>query len=140
MLLALGLAASAMAQAERVQLHGFGSWAYGRTDGNDYLAGSDGGRYDDASFTLNLVAAPVDHLRIVGQPDWRDEPEGTHIKLDYAFAEWTFSDKLHLRAGKVKQPFGISTEVFAVGTLRPFTELPQAVYGPAGLVGETTKE
>lgn len=81
----------------------------------------------------------MDHLRIVGQPNWKDGPDGTHIKLDYAFAEWTFSDKLHLRAGKVKQPFGISTEVFAVGTLRPFTELPQAVYGPAGLVGENYK-
>ena len=40
---------------------------------------------------------------------------------------------------KVKQPFGISSEVFDVGTLRPFSELPQAVYGPVGLVGESYK-
>lgn len=36
----------------------------------------------------------------------------------------------------MQQPFGISTEVFDVGTLRPFLELPQAVYGPVGIVGE----
>lgn len=139
--LALGLLTPAAAQdAEpRVQVHGFGSWAYGRTNGNDYLAGSEDGRYDDADLALNVVAAPLEHLRIVGQPHWKDGPEGTHAKLDYAFAEWRFSDRLHLRAGKVKQPFGISTEVFAVGTLRPFTELPQAVYGPVGLVGENYK-
>jgi len=46
---------------------------------------------------------------------------------------------LKLRAGKVKQPFGISAEVFDVGTRRPFFELPQAVYGPIGLVGESYK-
>lgn len=72
-------------------------------------------------------------------PSWKDRPEGTHIKLDYAFAERPFSEKLHLRAGKMKRPFGISTEIFAVGTLRPFAELPQAVYGPVGLVGENYK-
>jgi hypothetical protein len=55
--------------------------------------------------------------------------------LDYAFAEWRFSDALRLRLGQVKQPFGISTEVFRIGTVRPFLELPQAVYGPVGLTG-----
>lgn len=39
--------------------------------------------------------------------------------------------------GKVNQPFGISTEVFDVGTLRPFQVLPQAFYGPVGLTSES---
>ena len=38
--------------------------------------------------------------------------------------------------GKIKQPFGLSTEVFDVGTLRPFYALPQALYGPVGFVAE----
>jgi len=135
----IGSRAGAQETDQRVRLHGFGSWAYGNTNGNEYLSGSDDGRYDDASFALNVVAVPSPRLRIVGQPDLMDDPEGTHVKLDYAFAEWVFSEKLRLRAGKVKQPFGISAEVFDVGTLRPFTELPQAVYGPVGLVGESYK-
>lgn len=131
--------AGAQETEQRVQLHGFGSWAYGNTNGNDYLSGSEDGRYDDASFALNVVATHADRLRVVAQPEWLDREDGTEVELDYAFAEWTFSDKLRLRAGKVKQPFGISTEVFDVGTLRPFSELPQAVYGPVGLVGESYK-
>jgi hypothetical protein len=44
-----------------------------------------------------------------------------------------------MRVGKVKQPFGISAELFDVGTLRPFFALPQSVYGPSGLVGQSYK-
>src|SRR6185295_6741622 len=87
--------------------------------------------------TFNVVASVTDHLRVIGQVHWSDDPEGTDILLDSSFAEWTLSDKLKLRAGKVPQPFGISAEVFDVGTLRPFLELPQAVYGPVGIVGES---
>jgi hypothetical protein len=36
----------------------------------------------------------------------------------------------------MKHPFGIYTEVFDVGTLRPFYALPQAVYGPVGTLAE----
>jgi hypothetical protein len=120
----------------RVELHGFGSWAYGRTNGNEYLSGDQRGRYDDASFALIVTASVTDHLFVTGQAFWVDGPAGTEAELDSAFAEWTFSDKLKLRAGKVKLPFGISTEVFDVGTLRPFLALPQVVYGPAGILGE----
>ena len=124
-------------EGSRIEVHGFGSWAYGRTNGNQYLFGDEKGRYDDASFGLNVVASAGDRLRVVGQIFWADGPQGTEIDLDYAFAEWKLSDKLKLRAGKVQKPFGISTEVFHVGTLRPFLELPQTVYGPVGIVGES---
>jgi len=123
--------------ASDVELHGFGNWAYGRTNGNQYLSGDESGRYDHAAFSVNVAASAGDRLRVVAQPFFEDGPEGTEIALDYAFAEWKFSDKLELRAGKVPLPFGISTEVFDVGTLRPFLELPQAVYGPVGIVGES---
>lgn len=135
----LGVPATAQESTQRVDLHAFGAWAYGKTDGNQYLAGDEEGNYEDATLALNVVATPSDRLRVVGQVEWVDGREGTELLLDYAFAEWRFSDKLKLRAGKVKQPFGISSEVFDVGTLRPFIELPQAVYGPVGLVGESYK-
>jgi hypothetical protein len=132
---------SAVAQdsAERVAVHGFGEWAYGKTNGNQYLAGDHDGRYDDAALGLNVTANVTERLRVVGEAEWLDGKEGTEVRLHYSFAEWRFSDKVKLRAGKVKQPFGISAEVFDVGTLRPFFELPQAIYGPIGLVGESYK-
>jgi hypothetical protein len=131
------LSVNAQEAAPRIEVHGFGSWAYGRTNGNQYLSGDEGGRYDDASFALHVASSAADRLRVVGQAEWADGPDGTMMELAFAFAEWKFSDKLKLRAGKVQQPFGISTEVFEVGTLRPFVELPQAVYGPVGIVGES---
>lgn len=128
---------NAQEAASRIELHGSGSWAYGRTNGNQYLSGDERGRYEDAAFTLNVASSAADQLRVVGQAKWVDGPDGTQVEVDYAFAEWKFSDKLKLRAGKVQHAFGISTEVFHIGTLRPFLELPQAVYGPVGIVGES---
>jgi hypothetical protein len=61
------------------------------------------------------------------------------VDIDYAFAEWRISDRLQIRAGKAKQPFGLYSEVFDVGTLRPFASLPQGVYGPVGLIGRSYK-
>jgi Phosphate-selective porin O and P len=133
------VAAHAQDSQQRVEVHGFGDWVYGRTNGNLYLAGEEKGNYEDASLGLNVMAIASDRLRIVGQAEWVDGPQGTEVHLDYSFAEWRISDKLKIRAGKVKQPFGISAEVFDIGTLRPFVELPQAVYGPVGLVGESYK-
>ena len=50
-----------------VQIHGFGGWAYGETDGNAYLVGTEEGRYDNADFALNVTAEPMENLSIVAQ-------------------------------------------------------------------------
>ena len=34
-------------------------------------------------------------------------------------------------------PFGNYTEIYDVGTLRPFYHLPQATYGPTGQIAES---
>ncbi|MEP6572217.1 MAG: porin, partial [Gemmatimonadota bacterium] len=52
---------------------------------------------------------------------------------------YRLADHLGLRMGQVKHPFGIYTEVFSVGTLRPFLDLPQGVYGPVGFAGQSYK-
>ncbi len=144
--LALGLAlavglgaplATADDGEQRVEIHGLGGWHYANTDGNSFLGGTKEGDYNNASLALNFSTHPHERLAVVGQVEWRVEGEGeAAVEMDYAFAEWRFSDAAHLRVGKVKQPFGISTEVFDVGTLRPFFALPQAIYGPLGFVAE----
>jgi hypothetical protein len=128
--------APARGQEETHQIHGFGSWAYGNTDANNYLYGRPEGSYRNATFQLNVSATVSERLRIVTQMGVQDTGAGPEIDLDFAFAEWKFSDRIKLRAGVVPQPFGISTELFDVGTLRPFLALPQAVYGPVGLTSE----
>ena len=127
----------ARASQESVQIHGFGGWAYARTDGNNYMIGTEDGSYNNSYFALNVSASPYERLSANVQTLWRTSEKGLEVDFDYAFAEWTFSDWLKLRIGKVKCPFGIYTEVYDVGTLRPFYNLPQAIYGVPSLVTES---
>lgn len=121
---------------EKLSIHGFGGWAYGKTDGNKYLVGNKDGSFRNAQFALNITARPYDKLTINTQLYTESGLDKDNVELDYAFIEWTFSDALKLRMGKVKCPFGIYSEIFDVGTFRPFYELPQAIYGEKGV---TTK-
>jgi hypothetical protein len=143
--LALALASSPLLGQDalsKLELHGYGTWGYGRTpNDNAYLYGRKGGDYSNVDFALNLTVRLGDRLRIHAQNSWTTggDEVGTSADLDYAFAEWVVSDKLQFRLGAVKQPFGIYTEIFDVGTVRPFLALPQSIYGGTGFAGEAYK-
>src|SRR5262245_5047252 len=123
-----------------LEVHGFGGWSMGRTTkGNVYLGGLPEGDYRLSEFALNIAATPANNFRVYAQSEWREDDRGTHLALDYAFAEVKFSDAIKLRVGQVKHPFGLYNEVFTVGTLRPFYSLPQALYGPVGFAGQSYK-
>jgi opacity protein-like surface antigen len=125
---------TAQAQIPGVEIHGFGGWAYGNTDGNRYTIGTADGEYRNGGFTLNITASPTERLRLIGQLSTALEADDeTEAEIDYAFVEWAFSDALRFRAGRIKQPIGLYNEIFDVGTLRPFFTLPQSVYGPNGI-------
>jgi hypothetical protein len=112
-----------------VAIHGFGGWAYGKTDNmNRYLVGNKDGNYDNVDFALNLTANPYEKLSLHIQPSYTETSDGNEVGLDYAFAEVAFSEAIILRVGKIKVPFMLYTEVYKVGTLRPFFTLPQGVY------------
>ena len=116
--------------AETIDIHGFGGWAYGKTDNeNQYLAGNEDGKYDTVDFSLNITATPYERLSLhvqTGYSEGSDDDED--VELEYAFAEWMFSEAAILRIGKVKAPFLLYTEMYKVGTVRPFFELPQSIY------------
>jgi hypothetical protein len=90
--------------------------------------GNDEGNYDNVNFSLNISANPYEHLSLYIQTGYTESRDEDDVGLDYAFAEWYFSDMLMFRAGKVKAPFMLYTEVYDVGTIRPFFALPQGVY------------
>jgi Phosphate-selective porin O and P len=141
MLLVLGLAAPSYAQdAEHaIQIHGFGGWVYGRTSNNVYLAGTPDGDYRLVHMAGSLSKAVDEHISIHVQGEVTEDDDATDLQLSYAFVDYFISDRLSVRIGQVKHPFGIYNEVFAVGTLRPFLDLPQAFYGPVGFAGESYK-
>lgn len=128
--------AAAQLQSDTIQIHGFAGWGYGTTDGNTYQLGTEDGSYDNVNFSLNLNAALSDRLMVAAQVEWHMEHDSTVTDLDYVFAQWRFSNALALRIGQVQQPFGIYTEIYDVGTLRPFLRLPQGIYGPSSLIAE----
>jgi|GEM_PF-876989 len=136
LLLSMPRPGAAMSYLDNLEIHGFGGWAYGNTDGLSYTVGSSDGKYDNAEFALNLSAHPSDRLSIVAQifleSDDSDSNNTKDVELDYAFAEWFVNDALKIRMGRVKHPFGLYGEIFDVGTLRPFYLLPQSIYGPNG--------
>lgn len=115
-----------------VQLNGFGSWAYGRTNGNPFATGREQGNYNNLEFGLAVSAAPAERARVSVQIF----SHAGEFRIDYALAEWRVSDALRLRFGRIKQPHGLYTEVFDVGTIRPLATLPQSIYGSSGLVSE----
>ena len=127
-------ASTAFAQTadSKIDIHGFGGWAYGKTDGHKYGLADEDGEYDNAEFALNVAAKPVDKLSVVAQVRFESGKDDQQVDLDYAFAEWAFNDAARVRVGRVKHPFGIYGEVFDVGTVRPFYSLPASLYGANG--------
>ena len=83
--------------------------------------------FGNAYFSLNLSAAPTRTLSFNTQVFGVTALGEEDAEVDYAFAQWAPSAKFQLRAGKVKSPFGLYTEVYDVGTLR--TLLPAAPVG-----------
>lgn len=123
---------------QKVEVHGFGSWNYGATDNsNFYLGGKKKGTTGNSNMSVNLSGQVNDRFSVSTQFGMDVDRGGSSAAgLDYAFGEWRVTDAFKLRAGQVKQPFGIYTEMYDVGTVRPFLSLPQSVYGANGMIGE----
>lgn len=119
-----------------LEIHGYGNAFFGDTDGNVYLEADEEGNYQRSNFALNLTSKPFERIAIHAQVDVQVEDDESEVELDYAFGEIELGDQLSLRIGKVKQPFGLYTEIFDVGTLRLFSDLPQVIYGPVDFVAE----
>jgi len=136
LLAAASLIASPAARAVDINdgqlaIHGDGDWSFQRTtNGNSAFDATPEGNYDLASFNLLVAARPGPALTITA--DVAFDPH--HVGLEWLFVEWKVSDRLRLRAGRVKQPIGSSGELIFAGTTRPFYYLPTSVYGPANIV------
>jgi hypothetical protein len=118
-----------------VQLHGFASQAYVKTDVNNWLTmdTSDG----SAAFTdfgVNLSTHISDKLFVGGQLYDRNLGHlgQYHPSLDWAVADYRFKNWLGVRGGKVRTTLGLYNATQDQDFLRVFALLPQSVY-PADL-------
>ena len=96
--LALGAppVAGAFEAGEKIWLHGYGNWAYGKTDGNAYMNGNDEGNYDELEFSLSVAAEPVERTSIHAQIFIEKSEEGSEASVDFAFAEYAFDPALQV--------------------------------------------
>jgi len=117
-------------QDGQLAIHGDGAWSFQKTGNrNGYLDASSAGNYDTASFNLLLAVRPTPGVSFNVYLEF--DPD--HTGVEWMFVEWRVSDRLRLRAGRVKQPIGNSGELQYAGTTRPFYDLPTSIYGPANI-------
>jgi hypothetical protein len=117
----------------QLAIHGDGAWSFQSTSNkNGYLDASSDGNYDLATFNLLVAARPTPRFTITANLAFDSHQAG----LEWMFVEWRVSDRLRLRAGRVKQPIGNSGELQFAGTTRPFYNLATSIYGPANMVAD----
>lgn len=133
-LLVTGLAAAQ--SNDGLSIHGFGGAAYAKTDNDNRWgnAATGEGEYGNYQFALNVAYQATDKVAVRSQVYWGQDLRGQDLSLDFAFAEWAHSPAFKVRLGKVLVPFGLYSEIYDVGTLRPFYFLPQFYQGSFGLI------
>jgi hypothetical protein len=114
---------------------GLGSVAGGITDRGAYLAGTPDGSFQNAQFGLRTSVPVNDRLTLSALVNWREAGQNRgqpRTDITFLFATYRLSRAWDLRLGKVKSPNNLYSEVFDIGTLRPFLSLPQGIYGGTG--------
>lgn len=115
-----------------IQVHGFGTQGYVKTNDNNWLAmntaGGGSGAFTDAGISMGTQIN--DRLRIGGQVydrklgalgDW-------HPQLDWALADYKVRPWLGFRGGKVKTVLGLFNDTQDMDFANTFALLPQSVY------------
>lgn len=133
---ALFLLATSLAAAAEVdyQVHGFAAQSFASSEGNNVLGESTEGSFEFYEAGLNGTVALPHRVLISAQALVRDagETDNEGLRLDYALVDYQFlsTPTLHagLRAGRVKNSFGLFNESRDVIFTRPSITLPQAVY------------
>lgn len=120
--------------ADKVSLHGTGSWAAGMTDNeNRYFLWTEDGNLEHVEAALNIQAQVYETVSVYVQASFDRTWVGTDAAVDYAFAEWSFSDQLSFRGGKVNAPFMLHSDIADTRTALPFFNLPLGIYHNAGV-------
>ncbi|OQX27311.1 MAG: hypothetical protein BWK80_05950 [Desulfobacteraceae bacterium IS3] len=113
-----------------IEIHGFASTGYMKSDGNNFLLPSKEGSFEFNEAGINFATSLADSLRIGLQFYSYDLGEigNNDTKLDWAFLDYHWKDSLGIRLGKIKTPHGLYNEIQDYDMLRTSVLLPQSVY------------
>ncbi len=117
------------------QAHGFLSQGYTYTSANDFFGNSQGaGSLEFHEFGMNVLGHPFPNLLLAAQGIYRDTggSDEDDFRLDYANLDYSLQlgerAKVGVRAGRVKNPFGLYNESRDMVWTRPGVLLPQSIY------------
>lgn len=130
-LLLIGVQSLYSATLEDIEIHGYMSQGYLKSDTYNFLADrSSDGTFSWAEYGLNFSTQPTDRLRLGMQLFARDlgSQGNGEVKLDWAFGDYKFSDNFGLKIGKIFAPIGLHSGGRDIDMLRNSALLPQGVY------------
>lgn len=118
-----------------INFHGFISQAYLKTDENNFLGSSEGkGSLDYTEIGANVSFSPFSNGNLAMQLLSRraGETDNGEIKLDFLLFDYRVVDKSSysggIRAGRIKNPFGLFNDTRDVSFTRESIILPQSIY------------
>lgn len=113
-----------------IEIHGFASTGYMRSDHNNYLVPSEEGSFEFNEAGINFTTSLTDDIHAGIQLFSRDLGDigNNDVKLDWAFLDYQWKEELGLRLGKMKVPHGLYNDTWDYDLLRTSILLPQGVY------------
>lgn len=127
-----GLAAGQIKVGDKeIQVHGFFQQGFLVSSGNNVLTmDTRGGSFAMTDGGLNVSSRLTPKLRVGMQAFSRNVGQMGRgkVHLDWAFADYRFSDTFGVRAGKVKTTLGLFNDTQDMEFVHTFALLPQSVY------------
>ncbi|QTA91098.1 hypothetical protein [Desulfonema magnum] len=113
-----------------IEIHGFASTGYMKSNHNNFLIPSEEGSFEFNEAGINFAASLTNDIRVGMQLYAYDIGDigNNDIKLEWAFLDYQWKEELGIRLGKIKTPYGLYNEVQDYDMLRTSTLLPQSVY------------
>jgi hypothetical protein len=113
-----------------IQIHGYAAQGFLYTTHNNiFNAESSDGSPAWTEAVLNVSSVPTPKLRVAVQARYfLLGDSGNAIVLDWAAADYKFNDRLGVRFGKVKTPWGLFNETQDIDPSYIWALLPQSVY------------
>lgn len=119
--------------ASETLINGFVSQGYIKTDNNNMYTNSENGSFEFSETGIRFSTQLPDRLRIGMQLFARDLGDlgNNEITIDWAFADYLFTNELGVRAGILKIPHGLYNEIRDTDMLRASIFLPMGLYNEA---------
>lgn len=115
----------------KLEAHGFASFGYLRTWGNNWLDDdTTEGTSEFHEAAMNVISRPLDRLRLGAQLFTRDlgRYDNGRVTLDWAYADYRGADWLGIQAGRIKYPVGLFNEELDVDASRTPIFLSPSIY------------